>query len=110
MALCHDCISIKDETQSDLINYSGPSVDEVCLLEMAYNCRLLYFWDKDSQYLRYKKNEVIYSATLIRTFKFTAERKAMSVIVELEGKTYVYLKGADSYVLPKCKFQAEGSQ
>jgi magnesium-transporting ATPase (P-type) len=78
-------------------------VDEVCLLEMAFNCRLLYFWDKDSQHMRYKQNEVINNATLIRTLKFTAERKAMSVIVEIEGKTYVYLKGADSYVLPKCK-------
>lgn len=48
--LCHDCISLKDEREgrgNELV-YNGPSVDEVCLLEMAADTGISKFITKDA--------------------------------------------------------------
>jgi phospholipid-transporting ATPase len=49
IALCNDCISVKD---GDKLTYNGPSVDEVCLLEMALDAKMGYFVDRDSSHVR----------------------------------------------------------
>ena len=35
ISLCHDCISVQDEKAFLNLTYNGPSVDEVCLLNMT---------------------------------------------------------------------------
>lgn len=48
--LCHDCISLKDEREGrdNALVYNGPSVDEVCLLEMAADTGTSKFLTKDA--------------------------------------------------------------
>jgi len=101
IALCNDCISVKD---GDKITYNGPSVDEVCLLEMALEANMGYFVDRDSSHVRVQTPDKLLSFALLRTHKFDSMRKCMSVIVknEQDGKTYSFVKGADSSVFPLC--------
>jgi magnesium-transporting ATPase (P-type) len=44
-------------------------------------------------------------ASLLRTIKFTSERKAMSVVIAMDEKHFVFVKGADSAILAKCSEQ-----
>ena len=46
--LCHDCISIADERDKSKVVFNGPSVDEVCLLEMAADSGISNFATRDS--------------------------------------------------------------
>lgn len=101
IALCNDCISIRD---GDKISYNGPSVDEVCLMDMARDAGISYFVDRDSSSVRIATDDGQLEFALIHTYQFTSDRKCMSVIVknEKDGKTYSYVKGADSSVFPLC--------
>jgi magnesium-transporting ATPase (P-type) len=55
VAFCHECISVEENVDSkSILKYSGPSVDEVCLLEMANLCKIFYFYDRDSEQIRVK--------------------------------------------------------
>jgi magnesium-transporting ATPase (P-type) len=40
--------------------------------------------------------------TKIFEASFSSDRKRMSTTVEIDGKTYVYLKGASEFVLELC--------
>lgn len=110
--LCHDCITLKEEitdkktgAKSQRIVYNGPSVDEVCLLEMCdatglgvFNTRDATCYDitVDGQKERYEQ---------IKLFEFTSERKAMSMVVLHPTKpntAICFVKGADSSVFPMC--------
>ena len=48
--LCHDCIGIKNEKKEAKydVTYNGPSVDEVCLLEMARDTTISSFLTRDA--------------------------------------------------------------
>lgn len=35
MNVCHECITIDSRVRKDETEFSGPSVDEVCFLEMT---------------------------------------------------------------------------
>ena len=61
--------------------YSGPSVDEVCLLEMAADAKLSEFQSRDSDTINITLNGRTESYTIIKIFPFTSERKAMSIVL-----------------------------
>ena len=52
--LCHDCITLKEEKEDksgkmvENVVYNGPSVDEVCLLEMCKDTGIGYFNTRDA--------------------------------------------------------------
>lgn len=48
--LCHDCVIIENK-QTGAKTINGPSVDEVCLLEMSKKVGLCYFEQKDSTFM-----------------------------------------------------------
>jgi len=54
--LCHDCISLKDKNNPDKIVYNGPSVDEVCLLEMSEATKISKFISRDSDSIKLMLN------------------------------------------------------
>lgn len=75
---------------------------------MTITAGVIDFLDRDSTYMRVtnrvqSKEPIEEKYELIRTFEFTSERKAMSVIVKnvATNKLYVFVKGADSSIIPK---------
>lgn len=99
--LCHDCISL--EKDGNLL-YNGPSVDEVCLLEMSANAKKSHFITRDSETVKIKLNGVTEEYMIIKLFPFTSERKAMSIVLlhPKEQRAICFVKGADSSVFPMC--------
>ena len=79
--LCHDCISIKDDN-TGLASYNGPSVDEVTLLEMARDTTISSFICRDADSVTITINGVEETYAVIQTFRFTSERKAMSIVLK----------------------------
>ena len=100
--LCHDCISLKDEDGG--LKYNGPSVDEVCLLEMATDTGISHFINRDSDTIEIKIDGKTEEYGIIKIFPFTSERKAMSVVLKhpTQDKAICFVKGADSSVFPMC--------
>lgn len=47
---------------------------------------------------------------VLRTFEFTSERKMMSVICKIGGKTYAFVKGADTSMEPNLVNLDEGDR
>ena len=39
---------------------------------------------------------------VLKTFEFSSDRKMMTVVVEMAGKTYAFVKGADTSIEPRC--------
>lgn len=106
MNLCHDCIALKDEKKEGAVVYNGPSVDEVCLLEMARDTDISRFVTRDSDSAKIVLNGKEESYEIIKMFPFTSERKAMSVVLKHPTearKAICYVKGADSSVFPMCE-------
>lgn len=100
----HDCISVESKTRKKGLAYNGPSIDEVCLLDMSQSAENLEFTDRDSTHMRLRNNNSgkEESYELIKVFEFESDRKCMTVIVKDEaGKYWAYCKGADSSILPK---------
>lgn len=52
--LCHDCITLKDVKEDkqgikkEVLVFNGPSVDEVCLLEMCAETGIGFFNNRDA--------------------------------------------------------------
>lgn len=102
---CHDCISLKDDKKPDSIVYNGPSVDEVCLLEMSRDTGVSSFITRDSDNCKIQLNGQEETYEIIKIFPFTSERKAMSVVLKHPTNPKLaicYVKGADSSVFPMC--------
>jgi magnesium-transporting ATPase (P-type) len=104
ITLNHDCISVESKARKSGIAYNGPSIDEVCLLDMSQSANVLEFMDRDSE-AYFLKNMITgkdEKYKLIKIFEFESVRKCMTVIVQDEaGKYWAYCKGADSSILPK---------
>lgn len=102
MNLCHDCISLEKDGK---LLYNGPSVDEVCLLEMSADAKRSHFITRDSEFIKMELNGVTEEYGIIKLFPFTSERKAMSIVLlhPKENKAICFVKGADSSVFPMCK-------
>jgi magnesium-transporting ATPase (P-type) len=56
ITLNHDCISVESKSRKSGICYNGPSIDEVCLLDMSQSANMLEFTDRDSTNMRLKNN------------------------------------------------------
>ena len=96
----------KTGKKEEKLVFNGPSVDEVCLLEMCADTGIGSFVTRDAtcydimirgQPERYEN---------IKLFEFTSERKAMSMVVKHPTKNNTaicFVKGADSSVFPMCK-------
>jgi len=101
--VCHDCIQIADKKGN--LQYNGPSVDEVALLEMARDSEFSKFVSRDADSTKILVNGQEETYKVIKVFPFTSERKAMSIVVkhpEKENTAICFVKGADSSVFPMC--------
>ena len=77
--MCQDCISLE---QDGKLVYNGPSVDEVCLLEMAADAKKSHFISRDSETIKIQLNGQMEQYGIIKIFEFTSERKAMSIVLK----------------------------
>ena len=102
--LCQDCIALPDEKNKGSFNYSGSSVDEVCLLEMSRDSGVSKFTGRDAETCTIEINGRSEEYGIIKIFPFTSERKAMSIMLKhpTQDKAICYVKGADSSVFPMC--------
>ena len=79
--LCHDCITLKTEDKKgEKVTYNGPSVDEVCLLEMCADSGMGKFETRDASNYDVTINGQAEKWQLLKVFEFTSERKAMSAV------------------------------
>lgn len=101
ISLCHDCITV--EVAGKKI-YTGPSMDEQCLLNMAKDAKVCCFYDRDSESIRVKLDEKEQRYTVVKVYPFTSERKTMTVIVKSQetGRMVAFSKGADDVISRLC--------
>ena len=100
LGICHACQAICLEGSVKKV-YTGPSIDEVCLLDMAKDaCEFGYFEERDSENIYFTNGKLREAFKVLKVNDFTSDRKCMSSIVEevATGKVFVFVKGADSFV------------
>ena len=115
--LCQDCVVVKNKENSSECYYQGPSLDEICLLDMARDIfELGYFVERDSDSVRIKhpRDESMTEFKILKFNEFDSKRKCASVVVRAaDGRIFAYVKGSDSSLMKmlnegtKCKEKLE---
>ncbi|KAH8309941.1 hypothetical protein KR067_002269 [Drosophila pandora] len=98
------------------LDYQASSPDEKALVEACANLGMVYLGDDDEilririvpphvdykrPFTSFKPKEETFQR--LHVLEFTSDRKRMSVIVmDGEGRKWIYTKGAESYVFPLC--------
>lgn len=95
MSTCHECI--RDPRNNE---YQGPSPDEVTLVNAA--CTMGYeFIGIENNTIIVKVRERIERLQFIHSIEFNSDRKRMSVVVRHNGLLKLFIKGADSTIVPR---------
>ena len=102
ICLCHDVTKVTDAKGKSFL--TGPSQDELCLLDMAAKTGLVEFVDRNSATFTIKVNGQIEEYQTVKFYDFTSARKMMTRVVQNSktGNVMVISKGADSAILSKC--------
>ena len=79
ICLCHDVTRVTDQSGKTFL--TGPSQDELCLIEMAALTGLCEFVDRNSALLTIKVLGEIEEYRNIKFFDFTSARKMMTRVV-----------------------------
>ena len=83
---------------------TGPSQDELCLLDMAKETGLCEFIDRNSAVFTIRVLGKIEEYRTVKFYDFTSARKMMTRIVQNveTGRILSLTKGADSAILSRC--------
>ena len=92
---CHECLR-EPKTKK----YQGPSPDEVSLVEAAAKSGYEYI-STENKVITVNKLGREDKFELLQVFEFDSDRKRMSVIVRHNGLLKLYVKGADTTILPR---------
>ncbi|KAK0619755.1 hypothetical protein B0T14DRAFT_496424 [Immersiella caudata] len=106
IALCHTCLP---ETGDDgEITFQAASPDELALVEAARDLGYLLI-DRPAQSIKLQTVDVN-GSTIMETYEvldvieFSSKRKRMSIIIRMpDGRVCLFIKGADSTVLPRLR-------
>ncbi|KAK4451938.1 hypothetical protein QBC34DRAFT_423511 [Podospora aff. communis PSN243] len=106
IALCHTCLP---ETGDDgEITFQAASPDELALVEAARDLGYLLI-DRPAQAIKLQTVD-INGLTIVETYEvldvieFSSKRKRMSIIIRMpDGRVCLFIKGADSAVLPRLR-------
>ena len=79
ICLCHDVTKVINSKGKSFL--TGPSQDELCLMEMAANTGLVEFIDRNSSVFTIKVQGKIEEYRTLKFFDFTSARKMMTRIV-----------------------------
>ena len=101
ICLCHDVTKVTDENGKAFL--TGPSQDELCLIDMSEKTGLVKFVDRNSSSFTIEVEGKIEEYRTLKFFDFTSARKMMTRIVQNveTGKVLVLAKGADSAIFEK---------
>ena len=110
ICLCHDVTKVTDRDGNSFL--TGPSQDELCLLEMAKKSNLVEFIDRDSSVLRIQVKGELEVYRNLKFYDFTSARRMMTRIVQRvdpetemptykHNKVFVFAKGADTSILAR---------
>lgn len=94
---CHDCV-IEITDDAEIINYEGPSPDEICLVTAAKQQGYVFLGTTSNSTLVDIKDQKT-EFELISLFEFDNKRKMMSVLIKHNNKYKLFAKGADSAIL-----------
>ncbi|OMJ89990.1 hypothetical protein SteCoe_7779 [Stentor coeruleus] len=106
LALCHECII--ENTEEEGLKYTGPSPDDVVLVDTAR--RIGYTLMKiKSEKMYLEINNKLKDITTNETFEricileFNSDRKRMSVVLKdlKTGKYMIFMKGADNFIIER---------
>ena len=102
ICLCHDVTRVTNRAGKSFL--TGPSQDELCLIDMAEKTGLVEFIDRNSTFFKIRVQGEIEEYKTIKFFDFTSARKMMTRVVQntATGKVMVISKGADSAILSRC--------
>ncbi|ROW08853.1 hypothetical protein VMCG_02999 [Cytospora schulzeri] len=106
IALCHTCLPEKKGDGE--IEFQAASPDELALVEAAQDLGFLVI-DRPSQSIKLQfTNEEGRSTTeeygILDVIEFSSKRKRMSIIIRMpDGRICVFIKGADSIIMPRLK-------
>eukprot|EP00831_Metopus_contortus_P067497 TRINITY_DN6024_c0_g1_i3.p1 TRINITY_DN6024_c0_g1~~TRINITY_DN6024_c0_g1_i3.p1 ORF type:complete len:735 (-),score=91.35 TRINITY_DN6024_c0_g1_i3:486-2690(-) len=103
LACCHDVSSVQIKG-IPLMEYSGPSPDDVCLVDAAQRIYIGFHDNRNKQLtLRFGDWENRKEVELIESFGFTSDRARMSVLVRDQGIVELYCKGSDEKLIELLK-------
>lgn len=104
LALCHTCLP---ETADDgTIGFQAASPDELALVEAARDLGLLVI-DRPAQSIKVQSVDasgktVVDTYEVLDVIEFSSKRKRMSIVIRMpDGRICLFIKGADSTVLPR---------
>jgi len=99
-ALAHECIiDSNSKEQNGELKYQSPSPDEIAICTRLHQTGISFKGISRNK-VTYSISGVEYEGTLHFTFEFDSDRKRQSVVVSIDGKTYLFVKGADSSIIP----------
>ena len=100
--MCHDVTKVTDRSGKTFL--TGPSQDELCLIQMAAKTGCCEFIDRNSAVITIKVMGKIEEYKNIKFYDFTSARKMMSRVVQNveTGRVLALVKGADSAILSRC--------
>ncbi|KAK5654794.1 hypothetical protein OQA88_6830 [Cercophora sp. LCS_1] len=106
VALCHTCLP--EVTDDGETKFQAASPDELALVEAARDLGYLLV-DRPAQCIKLQSQDAN-GSTVTETYEvldvveFSSKRKRMSIIIRMpDGKVCIFIKGADSTVLPRLK-------
>ncbi|KAL1841892.1 hypothetical protein VTJ49DRAFT_6414 [Mycothermus thermophilus] len=106
MALCHTCLP--EVRENGEISFQAASPDELALVEAARDLGYLLI-DRSAQSMTLQ-TRAANGATITEKYEvldvieFSSKRKRMSIVVRMpDGRICIFIKGADSVILPRLK-------
>jgi len=106
IALCHTCLPETDEDGE--ISFQAASPDELALVEAARDLGYLLV-DRPAQSIKLQTVDTN-GSTITETYEvldiieFSSQRKRMSIVIRMpDGRACLFIKGADSTVLPRLR-------
>lgn len=106
IALCHTCLP--EKKAGGKIEFQAASPDELALVEAAQDLGFLVV-DRPSQSIKLQLTNEDGTLTteeygVLDVIEFSSKRKRMSIIIRMpDGRICVFIKGADSVIMPRLK-------
>lgn len=84
---------------------SGTSQDELIVIDVAKQSKYFTLVKRDSEQITLQDNQSKenFNIEVLKTFEFSSDRKMMSVVCKMNGRTYAFVKGADQPMEDACK-------
>lgn len=108
LGTCHSVIVNEKLLEQNIISYQSSSPDEAALVNCARNFNYVFTRRDINNNIFLSKNGEDLKYSLLCNFEYSSERKRMSVVIRgPDNKIYLFIKGADSVILPRVTQNSE---